>query len=77
MRTPIVMLTGPAGSGKDTVASFLVKNHGAVAIAQADPMKRLAMQLFEFPEETLWGRASGATIARSSVNGTGNSSPIG
>jgi hypothetical protein len=55
MRIPIVMLSGQAGSGKDTVASFLVKNHGAVAIAQADPMKRLVMELFGFSEEQLWG----------------------
>lgn len=55
MRVPIVMLSGNAGVGKDTVAQFLVKNHGAVTIAQADPMKRLAMKLFGFSEETLWG----------------------
>lgn len=55
MRLPIIMLSGPAGSGKDTVADFLVKNHGAVKIAQADPMKRLAARLFGFSEETLWG----------------------
>jgi hypothetical protein len=55
VRVPIIMLSGQAGSGKDTVAHFLVKNHGAVSIAQADPMKRLAMKLFGFSEETLWG----------------------
>lgn len=55
MRVPVIMLEGKAGSGKDTVADFLVKNHGAVKIAQADPMKRLAADLFGFSEETLWG----------------------
>lgn len=55
MNSPIVLLVGQAGSGKDTVASFLVKNHGAVAIAQADPMKRLARLIFDFTEEQLWG----------------------
>jgi hypothetical protein len=70
MRVPIILLSGQAGSGKDTVAGFLVKNHGAVAIAQADPMKRLAAKLFGFSEETLWGpsarrneRASGTYLS--------------
>lgn len=55
MRMPIVMLSGPAGCGKDTVASYLVQNHGAVSVAQADPMKRLAAVLFGFTESQLWG----------------------
>lgn len=55
MSTPIMLLTGAAGSGKDTVASFLVKNHEAVAIAQADPMKRLAKIIFGFTDDQLWG----------------------
>lgn len=53
--TPIIILSGQAGSGKDTVASFLVKNHGAIAIAQADPMKALGRMVFDFSEDQLWG----------------------
>lgn len=55
MRLPIVMLSGPAGSGKDTVAGFLRKHAGAHIIAQADPMKELARDLFGFSHEQLWG----------------------
>lgn len=53
--TPIILLVGQAGSGKDTVAGFMVKNHNAISIAQADPMKRLSKILFGFTEEQLWG----------------------
>lgn len=55
MHTPIVLLVGQAGSGKDTVASFMVKNHGAISIAHADPMKRLCALIFGFTEDQLWG----------------------
>jgi hypothetical protein len=51
----VILLVGEAGSGKDTVADFMVKNHGAIKVAQADPMKRLAKVLFGFTEEQLWG----------------------
>lgn len=55
---PEILLFGEAGSGKDSAAAFFVKNHGAVALAMADPMKRLAMAAFGFSEETLWGPSS-------------------
>lgn len=55
MNLPLILICGQAGSGKDTIASFLVKNHGAVAIAQADPMKRLGSKVFGFTEDALWG----------------------
>lgn len=54
-KTPIIILVGPAGAGKDTVASFMAKNHGAVTLAHADPMKRLAKLVFGFTEDQLWG----------------------
>jgi hypothetical protein len=56
--TPIDIILGPAGSGKDTVAGFMVKNHGAIAIAQADPMKQLGAAIFGFTEDQLWGPSS-------------------
>lgn len=55
MSTPIVILTGKAGCGKDTVAEFMVRDHGAAAIAQADPMKRFGRDAFGFTEQQLWG----------------------
>lgn len=54
MTTPIVMIVGPAGSGKDTVAGMLAE-HGGVCIAQADPMKRFAREVFKFTDDQLWG----------------------
>lgn len=56
MNSPIILIAGEAGSGKDTVAA-LIKKHTAnsQAIAQADPMKRFCAKVFGFTEEQLWG----------------------
>jgi hypothetical protein len=51
----VVGLCGVAGSGKDTVADFLVKNHGFVKVAFADPLKRICKDVFNFTDEQLWG----------------------
>lgn len=68
MNTPIILLVGQAGSGKDTVAGFLVENHGAIAIAQADPMKRLASDIFWFTEDQLWGPSSSRNAVDAAFN---------
>lgn len=54
----IVGVTGRAGSGKDTVADVLVKEHGFVKIALADEIKRICRKVFDFSEEQLWGASS-------------------
>ena len=51
----ILGLCGNAGSGKDTIADFLVKNHGFVKVALADPLKRICKEVFDFTDEQLWG----------------------
>lgn len=51
----IIGVCGQAGSGKDTAADFLVKNHGFVKVAFADPMKRICRDVFDFTDEQLWG----------------------
>ena len=51
----IVGITGLAGSGKDTAADFLVKNHGFVKVALADVLKRACKEFFAFTDEQLWG----------------------
>jgi len=51
----IVGLLGLAGVGKDTVADFMVKNHGFVKVAIADPLKRICKDVFDFSDEQLWG----------------------
>ncbi len=55
MSYPLIMLAGPAGSGKDTVAGILGTRFGAVSVAQADPMKRFCALVFGFNEQQLWG----------------------
>jgi len=53
---PIVMLCGPAGSGKDTTARLIQKfvpNTGT--IAQAAPLKDLGHDLFKFNDDQLYG----------------------
>ncbi len=51
----IVGISGLAGSGKDTLADFLVRDHNFVKISFADPMKRFCREIFEFSAEQLWG----------------------
>lgn len=55
MNTPIILICGAAGSGKDTVASFLTKNLNGACVAQADPMKRFTLEVFAMTETQLWG----------------------
>lgn len=51
----LIGIAGPAGSGKDTTADFLVKNHGFVKVAFADVLKRACREFFAFSDEQLWG----------------------
>jgi hypothetical protein len=55
MSLPLIVITGQAGSGKDTVAAMIAERTGGVVIAQADPMKRFVAQTFGFTNESLWG----------------------
>lgn len=55
----IIAVSGQAGSGKDTAADFLVKNHHFVKVAFADPIKRAFLMIYpETPLEYLWGPSS-------------------
>lgn len=51
----LIGVCGMAGSGKDTFADFLVRDHGWVKIALADPLKRFCQEVFDFSDEQLWG----------------------
>lgn len=51
----IIAISGKAGSGKDTIADYLVREHGFVKIGLADPMKRFCKEIFGFSDEQLWG----------------------
>ncbi len=58
MPIPLIILGGASGAGKDVVASFIVKNHGAIGIAQSGPMKRFMKKIFNFTDDQLWGPPS-------------------
>lgn len=51
----IIGLLGRAGSGKTTVANYLIKNFGAVKFSLATPLKLVAQDLFAFTDEQLYG----------------------
>lgn len=51
----IVAIMGLARSGKDTAADYLVRHHGLVRVALADPMKRFCAQVFDFTHDQLHG----------------------
>lgn len=56
MQTPIILLTGNAGVGKDTVAELIRQNDDKIiSLAMADPIKRLASKMFNIPYNYLWG----------------------
>jgi hypothetical protein len=45
----LIGLTGPAGSGKDTVANVLGGYHKFAALSYAKPLKRAASEIFKLP----------------------------
>jgi len=51
----IIGISGNLGSGKDTVADYLIDHHAYVRIALADPLKRLGSSVFLFSYNQLWG----------------------
>lgn len=58
MPLPLIMLVGKAGVGKDTAANIMAKKYNATVIAQADPIKRFALNYLGFTEDQLWGPSS-------------------
>lgn len=53
--TPLIILAGSAGAGKDTAASYLVNRYGGVAVGQADVLKHMARDFFGFTDQQLFG----------------------
>jgi hypothetical protein len=52
----LVGITGKAGSGKDTIGDYLVKQYGFKKIALADPIKRLVKDVFALDDYTVYDR---------------------
>lgn len=48
-------VSGVAGAGKDTIADMLVEEHGFAKVALADPLKRIARDVYAFTFDQLWG----------------------
>jgi len=51
----IIGLSGKKRVGKDTVADYLVSDHGFIKYSFADPIKEVSRILFNFTEEQLYG----------------------
>jgi hypothetical protein len=52
---PLIGISGKAGSGKDTVAAYLVEKHGYFSLAFADPIKAIGREVFDFTGRELDG----------------------
>lgn len=51
----IIGLAGEKKAGKDTFADYLVEKHGYLKIGFADEIKRMAMALYDFTPEQMFG----------------------
>jgi hypothetical protein len=51
----VVSLLGEAGSGKSTVANYLVKEFGFTRLSLAAPLKEIVRRAFELTEEQVYG----------------------
>ncbi len=56
MNLPVVIaLCGPAGSGKSTVANYLVEKYGAQRFGFATPLKEMVKRALDFTAEQVYG----------------------
>ncbi len=51
----IIGVLGPAGSGKTTLANYLVEKYGARRYSFAHPLKKIVRQAFDLTKEQVWG----------------------
>lgn len=55
MTARLIALTGPIGAGKDTVAAHLSHRHGFHPISIAEPLKRIAMEVYGLEHRHVFG----------------------
>jgi hypothetical protein len=53
----IIGICGKAGSGKSSVGRHLIEKYGAQRVSFAEPLKRMAMDIWGFSEEQVFGEA--------------------
>lgn len=53
--TVLIGVLGPAGSGKSAVANYLVEHYGARRFSLAGPLKEIAIRVFDFTDEQVYG----------------------
>lgn len=53
--TTVIALCGPAGSGKSTIANYLVEKHGAQRYGFAMPLKEMVKRALNFTDEQVYG----------------------
>lgn len=51
----VIALAGPAGSGKSTVADYLVEKYGAARTSFARPLKEMVKHALDFTDEQVYG----------------------
>lgn len=51
----LIGIIGKKQSGKDTIADYLVQNHGFIKYSYAYPLKNGAMEIFGFTKEQVYG----------------------
>lgn len=65
----IIGLVGHSGTGKDTVADYLVMKYKFVKVSLADPLKRICKDVFDFSDEQLWGSSEKRNLPDSRYKG--------
>lgn len=55
MQPVVIGLCGPAGSGKSTVADWLVEKYGASRYGFAQPLKEMVKRAFDLRDEQVYG----------------------
>lgn len=82
MRSRLIVLSGEAGAGKDSVAKLLADTKGWQHYSLAAPLKRFAADMFGFTDEQLYGPSSARNahdprwdLKCLTCNGTGSGEP--